>query len=80
MRFDDNPIPRLQERTAKEKEVTVTKEVKVLREFEESLLRNYQMYLKRLHALIKNEGLARKKLEKSLKPNADLKQVFLAWA
>lgn len=68
------PGYRIRERTEKEKDVTLSKEVKKLREYEESVLRNYQMYLQRLHALIKNEGLARKAAVREKNPSSDLKQ------
>lgn len=50
------PGYRIRDITEKEKAAKVSKEVQKEREYDESLLRNYQMYLKRLHALVKTGG------------------------
>eukprot|EP00041_Stephanoeca_diplocostata_P027089 m.740210 g.740210 ORF g.740210 m.740210 type:complete len:844 (-) comp23112_c0_seq2:1926-4457(-) len=50
------PGYRIRDLTEKEKAVKVSKEVQKERDYDESLLRNYQMYLKRLHALVKTGG------------------------
>lgn len=47
------PGYRIRSLTEKEKETTVSKDVNKLQVFEQTLLKNYQMYLQRLHKIIK---------------------------
>eukprot|EP00040_Diaphanoeca_grandis_P021963 m.117530 g.117530 ORF g.117530 m.117530 type:complete len:832 (+) comp28584_c7_seq1:97-2592(+) len=56
------PGYRIREMSSKEKDVVVSKDVKALREHEQMMLRNYQMYLQRIHAIIKESDQPRESL------------------
>lgn len=73
------PGYRLREHTEKEKSAQVSAEVQQLRDFEESLLKNYQMYLQRLHAITKayDEQSSKAKAGAGAKARRSLMQVAM---
>ena len=72
------PGYRIRSLTEKEKESKLSTEVAALQSFEQALLKNYQMYLQRLHKIIKLHDASRKEDLESVKAKARRKLMVVA--